>query len=340
MKPDDVCLILIKKSLITLKERLLDMAKKSRETVLYENHFIPLSHENRFGTLGKHFAVNPDLGAGIYWLYEPNSFFNIKIHDFFYNDDIILDMKLPESLAISYYESVSGEELSPYRRLSSNMVRTHINEEKPFRALIHKKIPIRSISIEITPDYYDNYLRTNYPDEFHNLKETYTSFNETSHFPEMVSLLTHIKNYRGEGASARFFYEAKVTEAVSLLVEFRKTKQRKTKPKVSIADRETVHTVSMYIRDHYTDDLNLDILTRIASVCGTKLKNIFREVNGCTITEYIQSTRIGQAQHLLQYTDLSVNQVSCAIGYRSASRFTELFKRYTGLMPKEYRKLV
>lgn len=306
--------------------------------MLLENQFVPLEHESRFGALGNHYALPQSLGSGIFWLYEPNRLFNIKIHDFYFDEDFILNVKLPEGLSITYYESVSGEELSPYKRMVSNMVRTHLGGETPFRALMHRKIPIRSVGIEIKPEYYNDHLRTNYPGEFRDLGEVFRGFSDTSDFPDMVSLLNRIKHYRGEGAAARLFYEAKVAEAVSLVVEFQKTKQNIAGPRISGTDREIAHSVAMYIRDHYAGELTQEHLTRIAGVCATKLKSLFKTIHNSTITEFIQNCRMSQARHLLQYTDLPVNQIARAVGYNSASRFSELFKRNTGLMPKEYRR--
>ncbi|WP_278580612.1 helix-turn-helix transcriptional regulator, partial [Eubacterium callanderi] len=57
------------------------------------------------------------------------------------------------------------------------------------------------------------------------------------------------------------------------------------------------------------------------------------------ITEYIQQRRMSQAETLLAKTDLSIGQVAQSVGYTSASRFAELFRKSTGLLPLEYRKV-
>ena len=70
------------------------------------------------------------------------------------------------------------------------------------------------------------------------------------------------------------------------------------------------------------------------------LKKTFKQINGCTITEYIQQTRIGQAEFLLSNTDLSIAQIAKTVGYSNASRFAELFQRNIGILPGEYRKIL
>lgn len=48
-------------------------------------------------------------------------------------------------LSVTYYESISGKELMPCCRLSVGCVKTSLGGMKPYRGLIHKKIPITSI---------------------------------------------------------------------------------------------------------------------------------------------------------------------------------------------------
>ena len=48
---------------------------------------------------------------------------------------------------------------------------------------------------------------------------------------------------------------------------------------------------------------------------------------------------MGQAEHLLIDTDFTMGQIAQMIGYSTSSRFAELFKKNTGLLPIEYRRL-
>ena len=45
-----------------------------------------------------------------------------------------------------------------------------------------------------------------------------------------------------------------------------------------------------------------------------------------------------QAEYLQAYTELTVGQVAQTVGYSTSSRFAELFRKSTGLLPLEYRK--
>ena len=71
----------------------------------------------------------------------------------------------------------------------------------------------------------------------------------------------------------------------------------------------------------------------------TKLKDCFRRQFGCSVTQYIQARRMSQAEHLLIDTAFTMGQIAQMISYTTSSRFAELFKKSTGILPVEYRKL-
>ena len=43
---------------------------------------------------------------------------------------------------ITRYDSISGEELSPYRRLSAGCIKTYVGGYKPYQVIVHKNIPV------------------------------------------------------------------------------------------------------------------------------------------------------------------------------------------------------
>lgn len=306
--------------------------------MLLKYGFVPDPENHKYGPMGLCWRQTGEFGNGYYWTYFQKDLFDIKIHDFYLKDDSFLEFQFPKCLSITYYESISGEELSPYRKVNAGCVKSFIGGQGPYRMLVHKNIPITSIGIEITPTYYEGYLRAQYPGEYFNPMEAFQFIDQTEHFPEMVRLLKQVKEYRGDGIAAKLFYESKVAEAVSLIVERYKSIPKKGAP-LSETDRQHLQNVTAYINDHYACKLSQEQLARIACMGTTKLKSSFKQMHDCTITEYIQDRRMSQAEHLLSSTDLSIGQIAESVGYRNASRFSELFRKNTGLLPFEYRKL-
>lgn len=321
------------------------MGKNKNEKNYYrklfeEMHFRPCAVPEGFPPEGECYALTLEGGGGYYWFYEAGDRYNIKIHDFWFREDTVLDMRIPEALSVTWYESISGEELSPYRKLSCHVVKSFLGGYEPFRALIHRNVPIRSIGIEYRPAYYESYLQEQYGDLYQSPSEAFRSIDETADFPEMTKLLKELWNYRGKGLPATLYYDAKAAEALSLVFERHRKLNETTPPKLAAADRDMLNSLASYIGDHYADQLSIEMLAKIACMGTTKLKRCFKIHFGSTVADYIQQVRIDQAEHLLAYTDLPVGEVAKAVGYTAAGHFAELFRKSKGVLPLEYRKMM
>lgn len=309
------------------------------DPLLQKNNFRPVSCPEKFNPAGSCWEIAPSVGNGYYWLYAKKDLFDIKIHDFCFHEDFCLDLSIPECISIQRYDSISGEELSPYRRLSAGDIQIIAGGKQRYRALIHKRIPIHAIGIEILPAYYEDFLKKQYPEDYFNLPAAFQSIDQAVDFPAMSRLLFEIENYRGEGIAASLFYEAKVTEAIALVVDNQKRQTTRNAHPLSKEDIEGLENVISYIGDHYAFDIPLERLANIACMSASKLKTCFKRHTGCTITRYIQGRRMSQAEHLLIDTDFTMGQIAQMIGYTTSSRFAELFKKSTGILPIEYRRM-
>ena len=67
------------------------------------------------------------------------------------------------------------------------------------------------------------------------------------------------------------------------------------------------------------------------------ISTIFKKDFNITFTEYLQIYRINKAKSLLDSTNMSINDISLAVGYSDIKTFRALFKRYTNMSPKEYK---
>lgn len=316
-----------------------NIQKNMYETCMFKNGFYRDDSNNLLSKEWICYTLSPKKGKGHYWVYFCDNLFSISIMDFFYYEDFLLEYKQPRFISISYYESVSGEELKPYKRLSSSYIKGHIGYGL-YQALYHKNIPIRCIGITIMPEYYEDYLKTKYLGEYQNPLNAFFSVDGSTNFPELVFLLKQIRRCQSTGISAKLYYESKVAEAISLIVQ--KTQENKptyTAKHISKQDLESLASVTAYIDVHFGFDIHLDYLTKIACMGKTKLKYTFKKIYKCTISEYILSKRMGQAEHLLSNTDLSINQIAQIIGYKKASSFSQSFRKNTGILPREYRKI-
>lgn len=95
-------------------------------------------------------------------------------------------------------------------------------------------------------------------------------------------------------------------------------------------------SVLQYMQDHYRDLSLAGLAERFhyePDYLGRKIKRL----TGKNFTGIMNDLRIGRACALLRDTNLSVEQVAEAAGYRSREYFTCSFKTQTGLAPGAYR---
>lgn len=92
---------------------------------------------------------------------------------------------------------------------------------------------------------------------------------------------------------------------------------------------------------HYSDEkLHVDHSDFIIEKFGyeyTNLSNMFSEVKGITLQQFIILNKIEKIKELLLYNDLSLKEISYLLQYNSVAHLSGHFKRITGLTPTFYR---
>ncbi len=83
---------------------------------------------------------------------------------------------------------------------------------------------------------------------------------------------------------------------------------------------------------------NLSELARHLAVSERTLNRRFKLALGAAPLQYLQAIRVDVAKRLLQTGGLTVDVVGERVGYRDLSTFRRLFKRETGLSPREYQR--
>ena len=71
----------------------------------------------------------------------------------------------------------------------------------------------------------------------------------------------------------------------------------------------------------------------------TYLSNMFSEVKGTTIQQYIIDHKIEKVKELLLYDELSLTEIAYRLHYSSVAHLSNQFKKLTGLTPSYYKKI-
>lgn len=116
-----------------------------------------------------------------------------------------------------------------------------------------------------------------------------------------------------------FIYKTKVKEQPSLL-------------------HQTVNEVIQCIDDEVLGPLSVDGLAKRFNVSTSHLSRIFREYSGITLVEYINIKKVEESQYYLRFSNQKISDISDNFHFCNQSYFTRIFKKYTGVTPRKFKK--
>ena len=77
-------------------------------------------------------------------------------------------------------------------------------------------------------------------------------------------------------------------------------------------------------------------LANMVYVSPDHLTRTFKKKYQCTVSDYILKKRMIMAGELIKTSGMTITMVSDAVGFGNYSYFTEQFKKYYGMTPREY----
>ena len=104
--------------------------------------------------------------------------------------------------------------------------------------------------------------------------------------------------------------------------------------KVKNAIVEMVHhsdeLIKVNFSDYLSEKLNHDY---------TYLSNLFSEVQGTTIAQFIISHKVERIKELIIYDELNITEIAQKMNYSSVAHLSNQFKKATGLTPSHFKQL-
>ncbi|MRG45842.1 helix-turn-helix domain-containing protein [Chitinophaga sp. SYP-B3965] len=148
-----------------------------------------------------------------------------------------------------------------------------------------------------------------------------------------LQIVNEIKECRLEGPAIHIFLQSRINEL--LLIYF----SLLTAPlkDINIPYETAIRDASVYIGEHYSFDISIPKLARKAGMNINAFTTRFRKIMGTTPAEYIQRTRIEEAEHLLLHSDMSVEEIGAQVGFTSRTYFSRVFRKHHALSPLQYK---
>jgi len=105
---------------------------------------------------------------------------------------------------------------------------------------------------------------------------------------------------------------------------------------------EKINIVITQLIHHTDESMKINYSDFIAEKLGydyTYLSNIFSEVRGITIQQFIIVNKIERVKEFLMYDELNLTEISYKLHYSSVAHLSNQFKKVTGLTPSQYKQL-
>ncbi len=300
------------------------------------------SKEGPFSNLGITYYINTDELEGYYWFFDTDDF-TVNIHDFDVKKTNIIfkssRLDYDDMISVSFFKSVYGESLSPYRPVTTNSLFTYYHHDNEFKFILHEGFPFLSVGVDYKSRFWKKYIPEHLNIDEKEMLKAIEALNYLDFSPRIEKISDEILSFSETYPGSELFYEVKAKEILSLTLN-NYFERKNSKNKLNRDDDKALESVKNYIDDHYSSDIPQKLLCSIALMGKTKLKDSFKMKYGMTITEYIQRRRINVAEHMISSTDLMINEIAKSVGYNSHSRFSKLFKKYKGMGPVEFRNMI
>ncbi|WP_165971890.1 helix-turn-helix domain-containing protein [Paenibacillus piri] len=100
----------------------------------------------------------------------------------------------------------------------------------------------------------------------------------------------------------------------------------------------TIHRIKQYVDTSFSGDLSLDTMAAKFILNKYQLCRLFKREFGVSYWSYVTRVRMEKASELLLYTPHKVAHIALTVGYPDESHFSNVFKKYYGLSPTDYKR--
>ena len=100
---------------------------------------------------------------------------------------------------------------------------------------------------------------------------------------------------------------------------------------------ERIKQIEHHLQSCFDQDIAVEAVAAEHAMSPRNLLRRFKAATGHLPGEYLQLLRVTAARQLLERGRAPVHKVAAAVGYEDSSYFRGIFKRHTGMTPKEYR---
>lgn len=99
-----------------------------------------------------------------------------------------------------------------------------------------------------------------------------------------------------------------------------------------------VYKAIAYIQEHIGDNLSLQQVASFVHLHPGHLSVVFKKESGMTFRDFVMKKKMEHAMDILAISPAKISEVASEVGYDDVKYFGQIFKKYTGKTPSEYRE--
>ena len=99
-----------------------------------------------------------------------------------------------------------------------------------------------------------------------------------------------------------------------------------------------IHEAIAFIEQNFQNDISVEDIAEVCGLNRSYFGKIFKETLGRSPQEFLMNYRMVKATELLKLTQLSISEISNAVGYANPLHFSRAFKNVYGESPRIWRQ--
>ena len=125
-------------------------------------------------------------------------------------------------------------------------------------------------------------------------------------------------------------YKSTLLEIIYELIKFNRNSS-------DHAEHHIICNFRKYIDEHYCDEIKRSNVSDFLGLSESYLTALLRKELGTNFTDYLTAIRMQKAMELLQYSNLSIKEISVAVGFRNYNYFVTRFRQLHSKPPGTFR---
>ena len=98
-----------------------------------------------------------------------------------------------------------------------------------------------------------------------------------------------------------------------------------------------INKVKHYVKENYREQIKRSQVAGIVGLSSSSFSRFFKQHTGLNFSDYLNIVRIKEASRLLQNTDDTILGITYSCGFNSPRYFNDVFRKYKGTTPGEFR---